>query len=332
MAEKKYRNFGVVINCDDMSIDVVQETLDNLPNLKYGIGQEENSHSGFHHLQLMLCFKNPRQLSGLKQVLGERITVIDKDPAKYWEYCRKLQTKVDDGWAWQYGELPRWSNAVLTREEACRNVMNAETRDDAIEAARLNATVFVTQHKAIMGFIDNKFTKPSVFKYKPNDFLVPLQTWEPRKYCLVFIGPSGIGKTNYACAHFTKPVIIGDKEDYKNIKSDTDGIILDDVATADWKIHTLIKWLDGDQSRTMNVKYSSAVIPQGMKRIICLNDLNDFWPRALNVSNAPDGNYLQDLRYQAIVARIIIHMFSKDLRKNPQSVCGNAIKLSVISH
>lgn len=320
------RNFGAVIPLDDeSSVDKLVKEFNKL-DVNFVYAQEELSDLGFRHAQCMLSFKNPRYLSSLRKTFSESTVIIKQSPERFLQYCRKTRTRVEDGWIYESGKEPLW-NTRATSYSTFQGILNANSRDEAIEVAKGDPKAFVVQNKSIMSFINEKFAAPVKRKWEPSDFTLPLCSFPPGVYALLFVGESGIGKSHFAAAHFQNPALIGVKEDYKKISEDVDGIILDDVSTKDWQPTTLIRWLDGEVDHTMDVKYASAVIPAGMRRIICLNSEEDFWPRDLNVTYDPQCTADTDPKYKAIARRIVIYDFgSKDLRKDPDNVFNGKIK------
>lgn len=320
------RNFGVVVPIkDENTITEISEALNNL-NLQYAYAQEEQSDKGFKHIQAFLHFKHQRQLGALKSIFGGSVIIICKTPERYLDYVRKEATRVIDGWIFETGKQPLW-NTRSTTFSTFKDLIDCTSKEDAIEIAKGDPKAFVIQHKSIMSFINDKFTVVNKPKYGPNDFNIPLCDFPEGVYALLFVGKSGIGKTQFANAHFKNPVTIGVKDDYKKLTDDVDGFILDDVATKDWHATTLIRWLDGDSDHTMDVKYSSAVLPMHLRRIICLNSEIDFWPKELGWSFDPNCDAINDPKYMAIARRIVIHDFGcKDIRKAPKTVFDGKIK------
>lgn len=91
----------------------------------------------------------------------------------------------------------------------------------------------------------------------------------------VFKGPSGLGKTEFAKAHFENPLIVSHVDDLKLLSTgDYDGIIFDDFSVTHWPRTAAIHLVDLTECRSINVKYGTAEIPAGTPRIFTCNE----WP------------------------------------------------------
>ena len=99
-----------------------------------------------------------------------------------------------------------------------------------------------------------------------------IANWKRHKHALWIKGPSGIGKTEFAKSLFTRPLVVSDIEGLKRLKPTYhDVIIYDDMnfkhSTREFQIHLV----DVQNSRDINVKHSSVLIPKGFPRIFTSN-------------------------------------------------------------
>lgn len=128
--------------------------------------------------------------------------------------------------------------------------------------------------------------KLSDFSHPPLDLSMPV----------VLHGPSGTGKTQFALAHFKRPLLITHIDGLKNLNFTHDGIVFENMEFIGRK------WAPVDIKRLLNVEFESPVkvrcthvdIPAGMKRIFCHHHANIFQPK----SDSTD--YALHTRYKSI--------------------------------
>ena len=112
---------------------------------------------------------------------------------------------------------------------------------------------------------------PSVqeVKYKLDDFCHdPL----PLEKSVLLLGPSGIGKTCYALAHFKAPLLVRHLDQLSEFNPHLhDGIVFDDMSFTHIHPEARIHLLDMDFGSHIHIRYTTAYIPQGTKRIFCHN-------------------------------------------------------------
>lgn len=130
---------------------------------------------------------------------------------------------------------------------------------------------------------------------------------------LLLHGPTCVGKTSYALAHFAKPLYVDHIEKLKDLRHDHDGIVFDDLAFNHWPAGTVIHLLDMDFTHTVHCRYVNAIIPKGMKRIFTYNDDTIF--------DGPRG--ARDIPYTAnhlaaIRRRYRIQPIMEDIRKQDE--------------
>jgi len=121
-----------------------------------------------------------------------------------------------------------------------------------------------------------KKAKISVYKptYQANQFNLPLQ---PLTITTLITGASNTGKTHYACAHFTNPLLVSHIDQLKSLSPDNDGIVFDDMSFKHWPPEAVIHILDIDFDRTINVRYGTVIIPAHTKKIFTHNTYNPFY-------------------------------------------------------
>jgi len=121
--------------------------------------------------------------------------------------------------------------------------------------------------------------KPSAFKhkYEMKDFLRgPLPM--PEKKALFLHGPSGVGKSHFALAHFNHPLFVSDMDDLKSLSPTYhDGIVFDDMSFTHIPPEKVIHLLDLEFTRSIRCRHTNATIPAFMPRIFTHNSVNPFY-------------------------------------------------------
>lgn len=98
----------------------------------------------------------------------------------------------------------------------------------------------------------------------------PISDWSTT---IILLGSSGIGKTEFAKAHFKNPLFVSHLDQLNELTSDNDGIIFDDMDFNHFPRTAQIHLCDVDNTRHIHIRYTTAKIPKGTKRIITCNNL-----------------------------------------------------------
>lgn len=113
----------------------------------------------------------------------------------------------------------------------------------------------------------NKKT-PRLYLGPFNFYIVP--DWE---YVQILVGPSGIGKTQFAKTLFPNPLLIRHVDKLKLYNDNYHGgIIFDDMQFTHWPESSQIHICDVTDDSDINVKHSIVTIPAGTKRVMTCND------------------------------------------------------------
>lgn len=289
MAAERRRNFGVVIACpENISAEEVSDYVRPLTSMSsFGCirGQVEKSARGFCHLQLALHLTNGMSLASISKKLESAEIVPIEDFSNYAkEYCLDVSKRLPGTEAVEIGKAPKDTTDFYMTLDQC------STREAAIAFFNepQNARKRIRERQSIMTYIDSKFPNDvSAKKFSANDFQVPLLNWRHcgvEVDCWLLTGLSGIGKTQYALAHFEKPCVITQVNDWRNFSDLTDGLVFDDISFSKWTFDKLLALFCSDKPVRQNVKFDSRQIPVGMKRIITCNSAEQFWPRPTNTA------------------------------------------------
>ena len=104
----------------------------------------------------------------------------------------------------------------------------------------------------------------------------PITEWDK---AVIIKGESGTGKTQFALAHFEKPLLVSQIEDLKRYEDGVhDGIVFDDVSFWHLPRTGQIHVVDIEQTRSIWCRFNNAVIPAGTKKVFTCNE----WPLDIN--------------------------------------------------
>lgn len=145
--------------------------------------------------------------------------------------------------------------------------------------------------------------------YELKDFpWEPITDWTKSH---IFWGKSGIGKSQFAKAHFKNPLMVSHKDHLMAFDAkEHDGIIFDDMnfqgdsegkgaMFAEAQIHLV----DQDDNRQIHVRFHYAEIPKNTKKIFTTNR---------------DQGAIFDLTFDAVIRRLIVHEL-KGWREEPEN-------------
>lgn len=258
-----------------------ENQLEKLTNMEryvsWYIGQDESGAHGQKHIQLMFGYKNARTVSAVMKELNDGNIELVNDTEAYLKYCTNEEKR--DGELHTYGSIPSFNKKVNKGiiDEALATG-NYEMAMNLIE--NTDKLYFIQNQKKLCLYFTQKFDSHDKSMYKAFDFNRRLET--DFKKCIVLIGATGLGKTQYALTHFNKPLHVRDREDWRRYTADIDGIVLDDLDFPAWSPLTFLKLLDIENPITQSIKYGSIRIKPNTARIICVNHEDLLWPRNIH--------------------------------------------------
>lgn len=109
----------------------------------------------------------------------------------------------------------------------------------------------------------------SIVKFKLEDFTESPLTFEKTN---VVIGPSGIGKTQWALSHFMNPLFVTHIDQLGDFDSEYDGIVFDDMSFKHIPAVHQIHLVEHETPTHIHIRYTTAYIPAGTKKIFCANE------------------------------------------------------------
>lgn len=158
-------------------------------------------------------------------------------------------------------------------EEAYRQALGAESYNAAIQILKEKTPRdYVLFNQQITRTLEKEFKVQWINNSKNLLFNIPniLPDILSNK-AIVINGASGLGKTQYALSHFDNPVLISHIDDIRKINSHTDGIIFDDMNFQHWPPNACIHLCDMELPRSINIKYGTKELRQGLPRIFTTN-------------------------------------------------------------
>lgn len=134
----------------------------------------------------------------------------------------------------------------------------------------LDPSTYARNYRAIQHI--REMSKPPIYsKYSFKDFRC-MPFFHPVNKVLVFVGPSNIGKTQFALCHFKRPLIVRHKDDLKMFNENHDGILFDDMMFLHWPVQSVIHLVDQEVESSIDVKFGVAIIPPNTPKIFTCNE------------------------------------------------------------
>lgn len=223
---------------------------------------EEVGQSGTPHLQGHITFKRTYRLSALKK-LHERT---------HWEVAKCEDFNYELKGENVFIKDNRQTRGKRTDLESIASML--EEGRSVTEVAKAYPGQYIRYWKGIQELAKVYQTKSESADYDLDSCCLRLNT-VPRQFdkTEVIVGDSGIGKTQYALAHFEKPLLVSHIDDLRDFKPEEhDGIVFDDMDFHHCPRTAQIHLVDKDQMRSIHCRYSTASIPKNTKKIFTCNE------------------------------------------------------------
>jgi len=113
-------------------------------------------------------------------------------------------------------------------------------------------------------------------KYPPESFLVaPITVWTKHYHLW---GDPDTGKTQYALSQFKNPHYVRHQDHLADFDTARhDGIVCDEMSFTHWPVNSVIGLLNKKDPAQVHVRYTTALLPAGIKIIFCSNDEDIFY-------------------------------------------------------
>ena len=249
-----------------------ENELDNLKKLsnvnKHVCGSEIAPSTGTPHLQGRVTF-NKEWTFNMWKTFNERISVRI---AKYedCEYERKEgNILIDIDNRKKKGERTDLADIYRKLDDGAT----------VTEIAREYPGQYIRYHNGIEKMAELVQDRIETCEYNLQDCcefiqLPPLDFDDVNGFSHVVLGRAGIGKTQYALAHFNAPLFCSHIDDLKDFHPRVhDGIVFDDMDFKHLPRTAQIHITDYNQSRSIHVRYGRARIPARTKKIFVCNEI-----------------------------------------------------------
>lgn len=192
--------------------------------------------------------------------------------AENYAYCTKLESRaIPDQEPVLLGTPPKDPHQKIAKNDKLTQLVEDAMKYHSLKSiVKKDGATYARNYRAIQ-HIRDMFKPGKEVKYSFKDFRIAPQQFIPN-VCLVFVGPTGVGKTQYAKSHFLTPLLVRHIDDLKCFDVDVhDGIIFDDMDFHHWPATSVIHLLDMEEDSSINVKHGTAIIPSGTLRIFTCN-------------------------------------------------------------
>ena len=215
---------------------------------------------GTPHLQGYIYFEKRKNFSTTKNLFPIR-THLEKSrgsPKQNIEYCSKDKDIYTKGNPPEQGKR---SDLEDIREEI-------ELHNPSIKDLTTNYPAIFARYPKFIEHCRNLYHPPS----QHPTYLTFTQPFIENVKSLVISGPPGIGKTQFALAHFKNPLLVSHMDNLSRLNRDLhDGVVFDDMEFTHLPITSQIHLLDWDIPRSIHVRYVVADIPAFTPKIFTCN-------------------------------------------------------------
>lgn len=249
-----------------------EPTLDftETPDVRYASWQLEQGENGNIHYQGYIELERPQRLSWMRSLIpGAHFEKRRGTRQQARDYSRKEDTRLEG--PFEHGEWRAGGQGARTDlHEAVDILKETGSLKRVAEAA---PTAFVKYHKGLTEL--KRVLTPVV--HAPQHTLAsflpdPIPAETLARLSIVFIGPTNIGKTSFALAHFKAPLYVQHVDDLRSLDTEVhDGIVLDDMVFSHWPVQSVIHLVDLEHPSEIHCRYSNAMVPPRFPRIFCAN-------------------------------------------------------------
>lgn len=260
--------------------DVDQQLLRDTECTLMVFGREKGE-QGTPHLQGFVTFKETFRFP----TLSRNMPGFHLEHAKTQEHAKNYCLKELDYEIFDRRKQGQRSELQAAVADASANVTTKALWRD-------HTTCMVRYHRGILAA--KRALNPTTLypQYKLTDFpWAPITDWSTSQ---IIFGPAGIGKTEFAKAHFPKGFLfVTHLDDLTEFDEDShEGIVFDDLDFMHIPRTAQIHLIDIDNPRSIHIRYATAQIPARTKKIFTTNN--------------PGGAIFSDMFDQAISRRVTV--------------------------
>jgi len=246
--------------------------------VRYAFWQLEISDEGRLHFQGFLQLTRGQRMRKVLQILEDsggslpaHVEMARGTLEQNEVYCSKSETSLDG--PWQFGE-PTSQGKRSDLKEVYAKVKQGANKRQLYEEHPASMIRYRSNILAMMTDLQEA-EEP---KFQMVDFDVP-SLGDLSKPWLVW-GTTNTGKTQYALAHFDKPLLVRHMDTLLQFeKGYHDGIVFDDMSFKHMPLEAVIHLLDMEEDTQVHCRYRVAVIPRGTPRIFTHNNRDIFYER-----------------------------------------------------
>jgi len=212
------------------------------------------------HLQCKVTWRIGKRWAQMKKIMGR--VHFEESVSKCFGYCAKL-------------------DEVLLLEHDGRRQGQRSDLQACITAAAAGAStreLFTDFGPTMVRYhagIERAKTALKEHEQLASFTLADFQSWtavDDWSKSIVLCGPSGVGKTEWAMAHFKNPLLCTELDQLLEFDAqEHDGIVFDDMDFTSLSRNMQISLVDQTMPRAIRCRYRSPVIPRGTKKIFTCN-------------------------------------------------------------
>ncbi len=224
------------------------------------------------HYQVFVQFKQKKRETALAKLFPhgkwDRKAQLYGNAEYMDDYCTKEKTR-------KVGESPFTYGGRLIVEKKSKildlAIADLEAGKSIFQVRLDHKKAWVYHHNGLKDLYKGMCAEEHVARYSLGQFLWdPVTEWDRTQ---VFAGKSGIGKTEFALAHFKNPCIVSHMDDLREFDRCThDGIVFDDMSFDHLPRSTNINLVDITLKRSIHVRFTTAQIPAHTKKIFTTNN------------------------------------------------------------
>lgn len=240
-----------------------------IEEVKYMIyGEEVAPSTGRVHLQGYVEFTSLKSLNQVKTLISTRVHAEKSrgSSKQNQEYCMKEGNFVE------IGSLPEGHQGSRSDLELVRRAIEDGATDQDI--ARDYFPTWIRYRQSLIAYRNLISPRTVTSRFAIEDFKEEWRSLELGMTTILW-GESGIGKTSLAKCLLPGSLLVSHMDDlsYFNAEIHT-GIIFDDMCFKHLPRTAQIHLCDSDDDRSIHIRYTTAFIPAGTRKIITTNELN----------------------------------------------------------
>lgn len=264
------------------------EIFKNWEQVRYGVSGHETTKKGTPHLQVYLQFKNQVLRGTIRRKLQNcpYFEEAKGEPDQASAYCKKGEQpkaewraiNIDGDNYGKNAEFEEWGEMAVQGKRADINAVIDRVKEGATiqELAQEFGEEMIKFGKGIERYVE----LIQVIDDRPDYDLAsccervgaPPIDWVKYPKTIILMGPSRLGKTEYAKAQFKFPLMVSHMDDLKRFnKAVHDGIVFDDFDFKHVPRSAQIHLTDWTQNRSIHARYNCSNIPKHTKKIVCCN-------------------------------------------------------------